>query len=308
MRITISILTHNRISLLKDVLNSLSIIKFEHLEIIVIDNCSEDDTGKVVIKQFPNVIYVKLPSNIGASARNVGIKNATGDIIVMLDDDILGIDDAALQSLCALFKENSRIGAVNFKVTDYYSGDICNWVHHRIVTDNDKEFPTYEITEGAVAFRKSALEKSGYYPEYFFLSHEGPDLALRIIDAGYDVIYSNKISVRHKHSNLGRHNWTNYYYDTRNQFWFAVRNLPVLYAMTYLFRGLCSMMIYSIRDRYFFYWLKAVRDGLKGIKRALSDRRVISKETMSLIKEVDRCRPNLMYMMKNKLFTKGVRL
>jgi GT2 family glycosyltransferase len=309
MKISISVLTYNRGSILKDLLVSLSSIKYEQLEIIVIDNCSKDNTSMIMSKEFPQILYIKLSQNIGASARNVGLQKATGDIIITLDDDIIGINDDAIFSILTQFVERPRLGAVNFSVTDYYTGKICNWVHHRNISENfDKEFLTYEITEGAVAFRRRALEVAGYYPTYFFLSHEGPDLALRLIDSGYDVIYSNKISVLHKHSDLGRRPWMNYYYDTRNQVWYAIRNLPAFYAISYLFRGLSSMLIYSIRDGYIIWWLKAIRDSFKGIIRAFGDRRVISKKTLSIIRNIDNHRPSIFYMLKKRFFVKGVRL
>ena len=57
------------------------------MEIIVVDDCSPDDTAKVVA-EFPAVQYLRLPENRGASgARNAGIKRAKGKYIALLDDD-----------------------------------------------------------------------------------------------------------------------------------------------------------------------------------------------------------------------------
>ena len=57
------------------------------IEIIVVDDCSPDDTPKIVA-EFPGVQYIRLPENRGASgARNAGIKRAKGKYIALLDDD-----------------------------------------------------------------------------------------------------------------------------------------------------------------------------------------------------------------------------
>lgn len=57
------------------------------MEIIVVDDCSPDDTAKVVA-EFQGVQYLRLPENRGASgARNAGIKRAKGKYIALLDDD-----------------------------------------------------------------------------------------------------------------------------------------------------------------------------------------------------------------------------
>lgn len=303
MKISICVLTYNRSSLLKNLLLSIQNLKYDPMEIIVIDNCSEDNTQQMMRDEFPYVNYIRTNNNIGASARNFGLKSSTGDIIITLDDDLIGIDDTHIMQLIRLFSGTPQLGAVNFKIIDHSTGQVCNWVHHcKYEEYGNKEFLTYEITEGAVAFRKAALEKSGYYPENFFLSHEGPDLAFRIMSCGYDVIYTNLVCVEHCHSGSGRKDWYNYYFDTRNQLWLAARNFPFPYSVTYLLRGLSSILFYSIRDGYCLYWIKAVKDGLKGLKTVLRNRNVLNKNTMELIRRIDANRPNLLYLFKKKGF------
>jgi GT2 family glycosyltransferase len=263
----------------------------------------------MVRKFFPELTFINLEKNIGASARNIGLKRAAADIVVTLDDDVTGLDDRSIDYLTELFRYNPKLGALNFQIRDYFTGRICNWVHHKKEEEYaDKEFSTYEITEGAVAFRKSALETAGYYPDDFFISHEGPDLACRILDHGYEIAYSGKISVRHRHENTGRKDWYNYYYDTRNVFWLAARNFPATHALRYITRSLLAMMIYSVRDGFFSFWLKGVRDGIAGAKGAMRNRKVLSNQTMDFIKSIDKGRPNIFYTVNKRFFKTGVRL
>ncbi|MBN1545835.1 MAG: hypothetical protein JW902_04165, partial [Syntrophaceae bacterium] len=245
----------------------------------------------------------------GVSARNIGLHLTKGDVIITIDDDIFGIDDQSILDIIDYFYRHQNIGALNFRIYDYFNKEICNWVHHKKVEDfHDREFLTYEISEGAVAFSKKALDMSGYYPEYFFLSHEGPDLAFRIINSGLDVRYSPIISVYHLHAQSGRKNWYRYFYDTRNQFLFAMRNLPIFYGTKYLLRGMSTTFVYSIRDGYFLYWIKGVIDGiLKSIKYR-KDRSVVCARTMKFVCEIDKYRPSTAYMIKMRLFKKGMRL
>lgn len=57
------------------------------MEIIVVDDCSPDDTAQVAA-EFPQVHYLRLSKNSGASgARNAGIKCAKGKYVALLDDD-----------------------------------------------------------------------------------------------------------------------------------------------------------------------------------------------------------------------------
>lgn len=307
--VSIVILTYNRVALLEKLLYSLLAIDQLGLEIIVVDNHSEDGTDKLLNDQFFRCVYIRTEKNIGAVARNFGIRRARGNIIVCIDDDVFGINKEAINIIEKKFYDNPTIAAINFKVLDYYTGEICNWVHHCKVEDfSEGTFKTYEITEGAVAFRKSALDGTNLYPDYFFISHEGPDLAFRLMDKGYDVIYIGEVVVQHCHSNLGRKSWTTYYYDSRNQFWLAVRNLPFFYALKYLTRGLISTLVYSLRDGYFRYWLKAIKDGVGGLPVVWKDRKIVSKCTINVIEQIDKMRPPLWYLIKKRLFHKGMRL
>ena len=191
MKITISILTYNRAKILKELLESLRKISYSPLEIIVVDNDSSDGTRLMMREQFPEIRYFKTAKNIGVAARNVGLSNASSDIVITLDDDIIGINDKDINTLIRLFDSKPDVGAICFKIVDYHIGEVCNWCHHYKKKDFcDREFVADEITEGAVAFRKSVLDKAGFYPAYFFISHEGPDLVCRMLDAGYKTLYS----------------------------------------------------------------------------------------------------------------------
>ena len=308
-KVSICVLTYNRCEILRELLRTLSEIGRHIVEIIVIDNHSSDETEKVMKEEFPRSRYFRMKENIGAGARNVGLKEAKGEIIITLDDDVIGMTEEEVNNLIGIFENRPNVAAVNFRVTDYYSGAISNWVHHcRPEEFGEREFETYEITEGAVAFRSSALGRAGHYPEYFFISHEGPDLALRLMNHGYAVIYSPRVSVKHKHSNLGRKAWLNYYYDTRNHIWLAARNFPWSYAATYLVRGLGSMLLYSLRDGYFRSWVKALFDGLKGLPRALNDRQVVSPEVMQRIWQIDKERAGALSLLRERLLKNGARL
>jgi GT2 family glycosyltransferase len=294
---------------LRELLESLAKIQYRPLEIIVVDNGSSDGTASLMQSYKHNITYIRNSRNLGVSARNMSLRAANGSMVITLDDDVLGIDDSYIRILADKFNASPRLGAVNFKVIDPSTGKLCNWVHHRDpLTSSGREFLTYEITEGAVAFRMEALREVGFYSEGFFLSHEGPDLALRLLDAGYDVIYSHMISVLHYRSNLGRKSWLKYYFDTRNQFWLAARNFPVPYAAGYLLRGLSSMFVYSLRDGYLKYWLRAVRDGLAGIPDVMGGRKVLNAQTMEKVRTIDSERPELASVIKDRLLRKGVRL
>lgn len=291
------------------VMESIYNLLDDSTEIIVVDNNSSDNTCLNVTRRFEKARYFKTEKNVGASGRNVAFRNALGSVIICLDDDVSGITAEMIARLHAKFRNNPLLGAVNFKVVNAFSGHICNWVHQCKAEDYyDKEFSTYGITEGAVAFRKAALDKAGYYDDIFFISHEGPDLAFRIMREGYDCIYWGDIVVSHRHENAGRVSWLNYYYDTRNHIYLAAKNYPFKKAVRTLTVGLLSMLVYSIRDGYFRYWLKAVRDGIKKLPVLLQERNVLPENVLMRISAIDENNAPVLYKIKSRLFRKTARL
>jgi GT2 family glycosyltransferase len=256
---------------------------------------------------FPEVSYIRMDRNIGIGARNSGMEVAHGEFLITLDDDIIGISEKNLKILIEIFKERPNVGAVNFKVINPHDGSLCNWVHHCPSEEfQNKEFLTYEITEGAVAFRKKTLQMAGYYSANYFISHEGPDLAFRIYESGFQVIYTGRVCVKHYHASEGRAPWRNYYFDTRNQFLLVSRNFPLHYGVRYLFRGQTAMFLYSLRDGFMKYWAKGVVDGIRMALDSKDQRKVLSKQTMEIIIDIDENRPGMLYLLRKRLFRRGV--
>jgi GT2 family glycosyltransferase len=234
---------------------------------------------------------------------------ANGEYVVTIDDDILGFEMRFLEYLRKLFEDNIRLGAVCFKVVDFYTGSICNWCHPRSPDAYANiQFETCEITEGAVGFRKSVLREIGLYPEEFFISHEGADMVARMLNHGYEILYCPSIAVRHKYAKEGRPSWRRYYYDTRNDIWLAVRNYRIVSALKHLLRRLPVTLIYSIRDGFFRYWIKAVWDGVSQASKIAENSLTMSVTAQKRLHALNKGRPGLVYFLKNRLFVRRIKI
>jgi hypothetical protein len=83
---TIVLTTYNRSAMLKRAIESC-VAQTQPCEIIVVDDCSRDDTA-MVVSRFPQVVYIRNGVNLGHSrTANLGIARASGSWIKPLDDD-----------------------------------------------------------------------------------------------------------------------------------------------------------------------------------------------------------------------------
>lgn len=301
-------LTYKRKDALRKTVASLLAIGDPLLDVLVVDNGNNaDGTGDMLHAEFPAVVVIGSDNNAGVAGRNRGVAAASGEIVVTLDDDVRGITAVDLDRLRQTFAGDAKVGAVCFQVVRFDTRETCNWCHHRAVeTSAGLRFPTYEISEGAVAVRKSAFLAAGGYPESFFISHEGLELSYRLMNRGFGVLYDGRIVVEHEHELSGRPNWRRYYYDTRNLIWVAVRNQPWGFALRYVAKNLAAMAVYSIRDGFLPWWFKGVRDGVRGIGQHRREREPWAPGTAKVCAEIDRHRPPLTYMIRKRVFRRGV--
>lgn len=289
MMISIIILTYNRDEALLDCISNIHRQSYSDKEIIVVDNGNNAKTRDLLEREFPETRYLPMDSNIACAGRNAGIKAAAGEIIVTLDDDVYFTSISDLAQIEQYFNERKNVHVLNFKIVFADDRQIIpfNWYHPKDYrTYGNIDFETDYIAEGASAFRKIVFEQSGYYPEEFFLSHEGPDLAYRIIDAGYTIAYSPVVEVIHMVDRRHRPGWRNSYYDTRNQIWLGIRNLPISLLIPHLSYRLLTTFLFCLFRGHLIWYFRALKDALAGIPSELQRRKPVSNITVKRLKQI----------------------
>lgn len=224
-------------------INSIKQSEYKNIEIIVVDNNSQDGLGEEVAK-LKDIIFIQNSDNLGyTGGNNIGIKQALingADYIFVLNADTL-IDPKAIGNL-VLAAQGELAGILgpkilfNDKKTIWYAGGVFDKANvlgqHRGVDEIDHgQFntpgETEYITGGAMFIKKEVLEKIGLFDERYFLYYEDSDFCFRAKQAGFNLMYiPNALIYHHNAKSTGLGSSLQDYYITRNRMLFASKFLP----------------------------------------------------------------------------------
>lgn len=122
--ISVVIPTYNRGKLILRSINSVLKQTYKNIELIVVDDCSTDDTAEVLNSISDNRIkYIKLEKNSGACvARNHGIDEANGEYIAFNDSDDVWHNDKLESQFSFLEEKNADVVSCSMNVFDENAG------------------------------------------------------------------------------------------------------------------------------------------------------------------------------------------
>lgn len=181
--VSVVIPTYNRANIIQRAIKSVIRQQYDNIEIIVVDDGSEDNTKeKVEQLDAENLRYVEQPNKGANAARNRGINEANGEIISFLDSDDELLPGYISQTLTLLRKSGDRCGGVftAYKRVDHGS------VIETVSTPNSEitldELRVANVIGGlsCTTFRASVLNDVGGFDEKL-ASSQDYDLYLRVL-------------------------------------------------------------------------------------------------------------------------------
>jgi len=220
MKTSIIICTYNRSELLKDSVLAIQNQDYpsSNYEILVVDNNSTDDTRAVtelLAASSPVRTRYIFEKNQGLSfARNAGIQNASGEVLIFVDDDIAA-ESQWLNEMVRAF-DNPIVAAAGGPIRPIWPFEKPEWLTskwHGFLTINEfagaaktGEFKgPYEYPWGAnIAFRKEIFETVGMFPTDLgrigkcLLSNEELGLCRKIEAAGRRIKFAPEAVIFHK--------------------------------------------------------------------------------------------------------------
>lgn len=257
-------------------------------EVIIVDNGSKVDEAAAIAQRYPipTVKCIRSEENLGfAGGNNLGIKAATGDYLLFLNNDTELKDDWNTEALIRRLQSDEHIGMVCPKIR--FAWDTCPiqfagytplsriTMRNRGIGYEEEErgqyntaHPTPYAHGAAMVVKREAMEKVGRMPDCYFLYYEEYDWSMMFRRAGYEIWYEPACTIYHKESkSTGKNSPLKTYYITRNRLLFAKRNIPVCYRyLTYIYIGVVVALRDLIR-----YSLQKRTDLIKAIFTAIGD-------------------------------------
>ena len=229
--VSIIILNYNAGQLLLDCVNSIKKSNYDNFEIIIVDNMSNDQSHKKCKSKFPEVKLIENMKNFGyCEGNNIGIREAKGDFIVILNPDTIVEYDWIKELIFAHEKLGEglyqpKILSLNEKQVLQSTGNMIHIFGFGFAKDKgrkdeevDVEIKKIGYASGTCLFTsKSVLEKVGLLDSFLFLYHDDLDLGWRASQIGINSYYVPKSKIYHVESYSLKWSAKKFYWLERNR-------------------------------------------------------------------------------------------
>ena len=245
------------------------------VEVIVVDNASDDGSAAMVREEFPQVRLVERDHNCGVSGINDGFAVAEGDLILGLDDDCYLPPDGLKRAVAAMTEHGADL--VSFGVSTPFDET------YRF----DMRYRTGLLTYWgcAVLMRREVVERlKGYDPGIFVWANE-LEFMLRFFDEGFRHLHLPEVIAMHMKEIARGVTWREsignrpYLINAAHWAYIAGKRLRARDAI----EAFVALVTASVRDaiRVKPEALVAIRESSKGFARGLKDRRPVRNPAVS---------------------------
>ena len=237
------------------------------IEVIVVDNASQQDEASVIEQRYPQVKVIRSSENLGfAGGNNLGIEASCGKYLYFINNDtLLSLQGNAvanpkhgmqpeLRYLVERLESDRQIGMVCPKIRFTWGDNLIQFagytplsrvtLRNNAIGFNESDYGQYDTAHptpyghgAAMMVRREAIDKAGMMPTCFFLYYEELDWSMMIRRAGYAIWYEPASTIYHKESQTtGQASPLRTYYITRNRLFFVQRNSPLPWRyLSYLY-------------------------------------------------------------------------
>ncbi|MCA9875164.1 MAG: glycosyltransferase [Anaerolineales bacterium] len=203
--LAIVVVTHNRRESLLGTLEKLHELEAAY-QVVVVDNASTDGTVTAVQQHFPQVQVVPRSTNIGAVARNDGVRMVRQPYVAFADDDSWWAR-GALSRAVTIFETHSRLGLIMSRILvgPEERLDPCCELMSRTPLERPLGLPGFPILGfvacGAIVRRSAFVGVNGFH-DLFGTSGEEGMLAIELARQGWRLAYVPEVVSHHYPSKM----------------------------------------------------------------------------------------------------------
>lgn len=248
--------------------NSLEKVEYGNFEVIIVDNCSTDDSEKILRDQLPGYKVIQTHNNLGfAGGNNIGIKYALdsgAEYICLLNNDTI-VEKDFLNHLVETAESDNNIGItsgiINYfenKNETWFSGGYISNIKgkgiHKINKPQELQTEATFITGCLQLISRKVFKDVGLLPEDYFLYYEDLDFCQSVLNAGYKLVVNSNSYIYHKAGGTAPYTSPlSIYYSNRNRYIFIKKyfggfNLIFL-KISYLLEVMIKLTFYKGEKR-----------------------------------------------------------
>ncbi len=265
--VTVNILSFNRRDELRNTLTKVYEQDYKNIEVIVVDNASEDGSPKMVEEEFPDVILIKLDKNIGIAGWNKGFEIAKGEYVLVLDDDSYPSKDLLW-----------NFASMNCKRDTIYALRVFNSSMNVIELDIHKyqKNPNFNGC-GAIIGDEVIKKIKGFNCKLFIYYHE-IDFTLKALQEGFNLSFFPNGSIFHRSKNFKNISGITKYYLMRNSLYTLLSHFSLSKVFFRMIRMSMGRTISTLKQGGLFFVVKAILAVIFTAPIILINKKPISKE------------------------------
>jgi glycosyltransferase involved in cell wall biosynthesis len=212
------------------------------LDLIVLDDGSDDGTSDMVKMEFPNVILVSDgESRRQMFRRNQGVEISKSKYVVFIDDDCVFTKGDIVSKNLEKFNQ-PWVGGVSIPFINVKINEII----HQKAPDEFLNYTLSGVGEGAYIVRRDVYLKCGGFNVLYQREQEGEELAIRMLDAGYIIRAGFSEPLHHIHSFV-RDDKLSHIFGPRNLILFAWFCVPGRYLLPQLLGSTVNAIRHGFR-------------------------------------------------------------
>src|SRR5437899_1844020 len=208
------ITTRNRAEALERTCEIIAALNPPPAEVLITADGCADDTMNVIRRHVPHATVIINKNARGSIAcRDVMMRQARADLVFALDDDSYPEQMDCIALISRFFEKKPKLAVLHFpQRSDEYPETLSQ-------TQFTREHLTRSFANSRAVLRRSGYLQLPGFELQFFHMYEEPDYALQCVAAGYDVLFSPILTIRHHYSRQARDEIRVHHRHARNALW-----------------------------------------------------------------------------------------